>query len=111
MVSVLFALSVLLLPLSFSVNVVVAPVLSGGLLKSAAPVPALGMVVVKPKFWALPRGSACLMIVTVPQFEIVVFWIEMSSGFEVTLCDERDSQTVCANVSQGVVESPRASLR
>ena len=36
-----------------------------------------------------------------PQFEIVLFSIEMSSGFEEKLDpDDRDSQTVCANVLQ-----------
>src|ERR1051325_5208033 len=70
MSSVLFALSELLLPLSLSVKVVVAPVLSGVLLKLAAPVAApLGMVVLKPKSWSLPRGSVCLMIFTWPQLE------------------------------------------
>ena len=69
MSSVLSALSALLLPLSFSVNVVVAPVVSGALLKVAAPAPALGTLVLKPKFWSLPRGSVCLMILISPQLE------------------------------------------
>src|SRR5690349_21823938 len=52
------------------------------------------------------------MILICPQFESVPPWMLMSSGFELKLDPEaRDSQTVCAKVSQAVVESPRASVR
>src|SRR3989442_10428089 len=54
------------------------------------------MLDVKLKFWFLPRGSVCLMIVILPQFWILIAWNSRSCGLELKLdADERDSHTCC----------------
>ncbi len=75
-------------------------------------VPGLGMSDVKPKFWLMPRGSVCLMILISPQFAIWVFWTSMSSGDEVKLDpDERDSQTCCGKATHVEALRPSASVK
>lgn len=75
--SVLAALSELVLPLSFSVKL--DGVASAVQLGVVEPAGGLGMVEVKPKSWLMPRGLVRLMILTAPQLLMLTGWGAMKS--------------------------------